>query len=478
MDSLLASKQSLTEALGARKIIPIIGPDIVLVDNANGSFKNVPFYGLVADELLRYYKCKLPESEGNSSTAPWLLHRSVAQVLADSPGESMEKIRRTVSSIVKSLSSNALSSPLLERLARLRSFDVFISLTPDDFLVKALQEVLGGDNVTVVTYAPSNDTSQPLDLVEKRGGGAQVFFPLGRSAVGTRLAVHEEDALEYFYRFQEECPRRAPNLLSELRERDLLLLGCNLPNWLGRGFLRFASEGRLSSQEKGKMEFFAADARDPALNGFLARFDPNATVFPWSPEEFIVELEALVKLGTHPSQNLSAVDPVQCHAALPVPTVRAPAAPTVFISYASEDAAAARCLADGLLDLGFGDVWLDQRKLIAGDDWSDKIDEAIQRCDFFLPVLSRQADRRREGVFWEEWRKAAARALRVNDAFLLPTGIDATPPDRSDYERIFNGYTIDFRRIHLIHAPDGQLSADDIAKLRERCARFHEARNG
>src|SRR5262249_13449371 len=149
--------------------------------------------------------------------------------------------------------------------------------------------------------------------------------------------------------------------------------------------------------------------------------------------------------------------------------------PTVFVSYASEDTEDARRLANTLLAAGFSDVWLDKRKLIAGDDWSDRIDAAIEHCDFFLPGLSHRAGRRREGVVWEEWRKALVRAMRVNDAFLLPTGIDVTPPERSGYERIFSGFTADLRRLHLIHAPQGQLSPTTVEELRERCGRFRGA---
>lgn len=373
---------------------------------------------------------------------------------------------------MKSLSASGLSSALLDRLACLRAFDMFISLTPDDFLVEALRRVLGADCVEVAAYAPNADSTKPVDLSPARPGVARVFFPLGRGTGGTRLAIHEEDAFEYLYKFQEEAARRAPNLLTELHRHDLLLLGCNMPDWLGRGFLRLANESRLSAQDK-KMEFFAADAQDPAFNSFLARFVPNATVFPWSPQEFLTELEALVARA--PGVPLAA--PARPVAPLHQPRGAA-AAPTVFVSYASEDTDAARRLADALIKLGFGDVWLDKRKLVAGDDWSDHIDDAIEHCDFFLPVLSRKADGRREGVFWEEWRKAVVRAMRVNDAFLLPTGIDSTRPDRTGYERIFNGFTSGFRRIHLMHAPEGQLSPEDMTQLRERCARFREAGGG
>jgi hypothetical protein len=303
---------------------------------------------------------------------------------------------------------------------------------------------------------------------------ARVFFPLGRSAAGTRLAIHEEDALEFIYKFQEDGVRRAPNLLTELRSRDLLLLGCNLPDWLGRGFLRLANESRLSSQDK-KMEFFAADAQDPALNSFLSRFNPNASVFPWSPQEFISGLErwscprraariCVARAGRRakrnkPRKRFERTDRVR--------------------QLRGEDVEAARRLAQSLAALGFADVWLDKRKLIAGDDWSDHIDEAIEHCDFFMPVLSRQADQRREGVFWEEWRKAVTRAMRVNDAFLLPVGIDVTQPDRTGYDRIFNGFTGEFRRLHLLHAPQGALLSDDDTKqLHARCDRFREAGGG
>ena len=466
MDRLLPSRQSLAEAVQAHGLVPVLGPEVVLVESCAGAPGSVPFYRLVADELLRTYETKLPESGGGAGT--WLLHRAVAQVLADRNDISTERVRRSVSAIVKSVSAAVQLPPLLERLARLRAFDLFICLTPDDFLVEALRRGLGTDAVEIAAYAPNADSSQPVDFAPARAGVSRVYFPLGRSAAGTRVAIHEEDALEYLYKFQEESPRRAPNLLTDLRSHDLLFLGCNLPDWLGRGFLRLANENRLSSQDK-KMEFFAADAQDPTLNLFLARFDPNASVLPWSPEEFIAELEALV--GSTGVTSAPSAPPPQPH-------VLTGGGPTVFVSYASEDAEAARRIADALVGAGFGDVWLDKRKLIAGDDWSDRIEAAIERCDFFLPILSRQADRRREGVFWEEWRRALVRALRVNDAFLLPTGIDATPPDRTGYERIFSGFTADLRRLHLIHAPEGQLSPQTMAELREQCARFREAGGG
>ena len=158
------------------------------------------------------------------------------------------------------MSTRVRSAPLLARLASLRWFDLFICLTPDDCLVDALRQVHGrrqrrGERLR----AERRQLAAGGRFAGTAGIGARLLS-LGRSATGSRLAIHEEDALEFLYKFQEDGVRRAPVLLGELRRRDLLLLGCNLPDWLGRGFLRLANEFRLSSQDK-KMEFFAADAQ-------------------------------------------------------------------------------------------------------------------------------------------------------------------------------------------------------------------------
>lgn len=470
MDRLLISRQSLAESVRQRSLVPVLGPEVLEVE-VEGLEGPQRFYDLVAEALLQAFGGApgAPTSERNGS--PWRLHRAVAALLGGGQVGG-ERLRRSVSSVIKEQAARVKAAPLLDRLAALDALDLMVTLTPDELLADALRRRAGEAGVVVGEYAPSADSSLPVDVPRAAPGLRRLFFALGRCASGSRLAIHEEDALEYLYRFHEDGPKRAPTVLAELRSRDLLFIGCDLPDWLGRGFLRLANESRLSAAEK-KMEFFGADSRDPALNQFLARFSPNSAVFPWSPADFVAELEALAPVSPAAAGTARAAA-----AAMPPPRTGGDAAPTVFVSYASDNGPAARRLAEQLRGLGFGDVWFDKKKLIAGDDWSDRIDEAIERCDFFLPVLSREADQRREGVFWEEWRKAGARALRVNDAFVLPVGIDAERPDRMAYERIFNGYTRSFAELHLLHAPGGELTEDDRGQLRQRCERFRQARHG
>lgn len=116
-------------------------------------------------------------------------------------------------------------------------------------------------------------------------------------------------------------------------------------------------------------------------------------------------------------------------ASTPDPTASAsPSAPTVFLSYASEDRGAAETLRDALSAHGV-DVWLDATGLVGGDAWDQKIRKQIQDCDFFMPLISERTQARHEGYFRREWRLAAERSLSMADdhIFLLPVVIDSTP---------------------------------------------------
>jgi TolB-like protein len=101
--------------------------------------------------------------------------------------------------------------------------------------------------------------------------------------------------------------------------------------------------------------------------------------------------------------------------------------PTVFLSYASEDRAAAQSIRDALPALGL-EAWYDESELNGGDAWDRKIRRQIRECDFFMALVSAQTEARHEGYFRREWRLAVERTLDMADdhTFLLPIVIDNT----------------------------------------------------
>lgn len=102
-------------------------------------------------------------------------------------------------------------------------------------------------------------------------------------------------------------------------------------------------------------------------------------------------------------------------------------AKAVFLSYASQDAEAARRIAEALRAAGI-EVWFDQAELVGGDAWDAKIRKQIAECALFVPVISATTQARREGYFRLEWRIAAQRTHMIADGtpFLLPIVIDGT----------------------------------------------------
>ncbi|MBC7369154.1 MAG: toll/interleukin-1 receptor domain-containing protein [Undibacterium sp.] len=59
----------------------------------------------------------------------------------------------------------------------------------------------------------------------------------------------------------------------------------------------------------------------------------------------------------------------------------------VFLSYASQDAEAAKKVCDALRAAGV-EVWFDQNELVGGDAWDAKIGKQIKDCALFVLVIS------------------------------------------------------------------------------------------
>jgi TolB-like protein/Tfp pilus assembly protein PilF len=100
----------------------------------------------------------------------------------------------------------------------------------------------------------------------------------------------------------------------------------------------------------------------------------------------------------------------------------------VFLSYASQDAEAAKRLCEALRSGGV-EVWFDaDGGLEHGDEWDAKIRRQIKECVLFIPVISANTQARHEGYFRIEWDLAAERARGIASGvpFVLPVVIDDT----------------------------------------------------
>jgi TolB-like protein len=141
----------------------------------------------------------------------------------------------------------------------------------------------------------------------------------------------------------------------------------------------------------------------------------------------------------------------------PEPQIRSGA---VFLSYASQDAEAARKICEALRTGGI-EVWFDRSELRGGDTWDQSIRRQIKTCQLFIPIISRNTHERDEGYFRLEWKLAVDRShlITSNRAFLVPVVIDGTPDDDEQVPE-------KFREVQWTRLQGGETSPDFVAQVR------------
>jgi hypothetical protein len=122
----------------------------------------------------------------------------------------------------------------------------------------------------------------------------------------------------------------------------------------------------------------------------------------------------------------------------------------VFLSYASEDAAAAEQIASALRAAGIA-VWFDKSELRGGDVWDRMIRQRIRDCALFIPVISGHTQERLEGYFRLEWKLAVDRSQRMaaERTFIVPVVVDAT----RDRDALVPDF---FHEVQLTRLPRGE----------------------
>jgi TolB-like protein/Tfp pilus assembly protein PilF len=131
----------------------------------------------------------------------------------------------------------------------------------------------------------------------------------------------------------------------------------------------------------------------------------------------------------------------------------------VFLSYASQDADAAKRICETLRQGGV-EVWLDQSELRGGDAWDQQIRQQIRDCALFIPIISINTASRPEGYFRLEWDLADQRSHKMarNRPFIMPVCLDATPNAGTDVPE-------SFQRVHWTRLPGGEAPAAFVERV-------------
>ena len=402
------------------KVIPIIGEELLRVRQDGNE---IPLYRYLADKLAERLQIPAdslpPEPSLNAVVCHYLQTGGV-------PEEVYPKIRPI-------LNQARFAPPeALLQLARIDRFKLFVTLTFDSLLAAAIDQVRTAGRALELAYSPKNAQDLPSPLEELRQ--PVVYHLFGKLSSQPDYVITDEDMLEFLHHMQSKSAA-AEHLFDALRNSHLLFIGCAFPDWLSRFLLRIAKSRQLSLR-RTEMELLVGSLanRDSDLVVFLRHFSPRTKIASCPPAEFVGELAARYTQRAANSAaaraNLPGEAPLRSSDARE--TGNAGMSPgAVFISYAHEDQAAARRLRDFLEEEAGIDVWLDTRRLEAGDDWGHKIRRNIKSCSYFMPLISAAATRRDEGYFRREWLLAGERSMDFANSvpFIIPVAIDDTDQD-------------------------------------------------
>jgi len=438
------SWDDLLEYIDDRRVIPIIGWDVMKVVDAG---ETVGLDGVIAERLA--VRLGLPPPGRNR---PDPLNDVVAQ--HEASGGRTDHLYSRVRAIMR----EPLPVPeALRQLARIPHFKLFISTTFDGLLERALAEADGTGESGVLSLAYSLAEHDDLPAGFLASSQRCVFHLLGRSrSTIPDCVLCQEHMLEYLHHLQRQgVPEHLADLL---RQSHLLLIGNRLNDWVVRFLIRVTKGERLIAP-RGCSEILADNSAEGLgeLSRFLRCFSPS-TQLPLGGDAtaFVAEL----------SERYA-----QRHPRRPMPEDIAPSARAdvntmphgaVFISYASEDVAAAARLHRLLGEAGI-DAWFDKQELGSGDDFTAKISRNIRGCSVFMPLISRNTQARQEGYFRQEWSLAVARTSRMHDSvkFIVPVSIDGTPSSESSNvpER--------FLELQWAHLPNGECTPGFLEAVRE-----------
>jgi hypothetical protein len=425
-----------------KRVIPIIGPELLVVETESGPRA---LYAWLAERLaarLAVDTRGLPlPLELNDVVCRYLGHRGRRE-------EAYTRLR----SIMRE--ANFAAPRALQQLAEITDFDLYVTTTFDPLLEQAINSARfdGVQTTEVLAYAPNRVTDLPVERDQLQR--PVVYHLLGRLSASPTYVISDEDMLEFVCALQSEhlTPEK---LFHELEHSHLLVIGSDFSNWLARLFLRMVKRRRLSDpRDVGEILADNHSAGDARLVSFLQLVSVRTRVYGGA-EAFVGELHRRWLARRAPATPpAGGTNPMRF-----LPPAREMPENAVFISYAREDLAAVQRIKNGL-DAAGVTTWFDLERLEGGDNYDRKITRNISRCAFFVPIISANTQRRHEAYFRREWSFAVDRARNIAEGavFILPVCIDdtreaeAVVPDR-------------FKALHFTRVPDGIVSVDFANRL-------------
>jgi len=438
-------------------VIPIIGSRLLV-----GADGQTSLQAQVAARLLHDYGKKPGEI-----ALP--LFREINEVVSHLKGEAkLQDLYADLSRVIREVITAedfVIPAPITQ-LAAIADFRLFVTLTPDDLLARSLRRRRCA--VNEIIHSPNMSDRGGNDLPkdwDKGPSEVNVLYLFGKAHADASFAIHDEDVLEYAHNVIVDGHRILNKFLGVLQERSLLMIGCNFPEWLSRFFLRATNRQRLASTYR-RSWLIEQLKPEESFTCFLNSYGADTEVLSdLSPVEFVAELhrrwmDEYRAAAQEPERP--AEESVPCRAMF-------------FISYSRKtDLPRAEMLYQSLRKLGVteSELWFDRQSIEPGQNFPRRILDGIRSCEYFLPLLSKSCDSRKEAFVFKEWDRADAR-LPMNREFIFPIIVDDDfTPTIYTFETVKKWR--DDNQFDFAHAPEGVPDARLEAKLKKLVRKFRD----
>ncbi len=421
--------KSFVKIINNNGILPVIGNDLSMVqfpkDEFTGAETTALFETLgTADgntiriNLYQFVALKLWEDHGNGKIpSPPTLNNVVLELHKQNVGEN--EINREIKSYVSGLTDEQIVLEPFRKLCRIPGFDTFLTVNPDNFLERAFgaEDTKFNESMNYSIPLPSMDQDKEQDkaLVS--------IYNLMGNINGFNFAITEEQSLEYLYKLQKGHDKIVSDLFDSIKDKAILLLGCSFPNWFMRFFIRIISKERFKNGIKTKYVACDRTLQDIELSYFLeynsakvirigadADQDPNEEKVYKDSLEFIDEMYEEWQKNSERSRNETRFKEV------------------VFLSYSWDDKTVVERLKNEFEKNGVR-VFFDDDKLKTGDRYNQVIKKYIKDCDYFVPIISKNAIGNQDRyVYDKEWKSAIVLDGYKDQSYIRPYIIDDTPP--------------------------------------------------
>ncbi len=399
-------------------VIPVIGRNLIEVEKDS---ETVLLNKLLAEHITKDCGFELPYK--NSS-----LFDAVALVRKEAPSEDLPSI---IHSGLKEIAKSYTPSDTLNKLASITDFKLYITLGFDSFLKNSIVEKrsLVDEDVAHLSFFPSK-VDEDLPSSYQNLEFPVLFSLLGKSTAAAEFAVSEEDLLEWTSALLD-INNRPQKLFDALQNGYILFIGCKLPDWLQRFFIRITRKERLSMNRLHNDTIVGINTEESVnLISFLDRYSPNTETLSMTPQEFVKELYDRW-------QETKTSDTEEIHTKLPADIPEG----GVFLSYASDDVTVADRVYKVLHEKNT-DVWFDSKRLVCGAFYNKVIEKNLGKCGVCLIVLSTSVIDRlqqwhdrdccvpdKKPYFLKEWELIIARhKLTQRDGlqtlFIMPICVD------------------------------------------------------